>query len=65
MDSKRKIKVIKKSDLATERRPPVEDRISEKMRNYDMSSKVSEWIGEFRQRRSEELMFGLDQILTD
>lgn len=57
-----KIKVIKKSKVTITQTSQVEKKSSKKMENRKMSSTVSDWINEFKQRRYEEDMLTFDQL---
>lgn len=64
MNKKRKIKVIKKSDMEIAQTPLIEEKSAGKITNRKICLTVSDWVKELQQCHYEETMMTFEQLLA-
>jgi hypothetical protein len=62
MNSRTKIKVVKKDEVKTVETPAVPEKESDENKASKLASTVSNWIDEFKERRREETASAMEQF---
>lgn len=62
MDTKLKVKVIKKGEIREEQKPKFKEIRSKRAAARDMVSNVSGWVNEFQNRKREETKLAIEQL---
>ena len=64
MDTKLKVKVIKKGEIREEPKPKFKEIRSKRVAARDMVSNVTGWVNEFQSRKREETKLAIEQLFA-